>query len=192
MNINDLIEKAKQFSITEEKIKKDEEDRLRFINKFPLEMIKDMTLEQYSVNSKQYPNKYKDTFIYLLEFGKILAGIGGGNASKFYIYMDANGDYCTGSGKNKKILEGEELEREFNTLRDKIYKESLTSIIILIMLASMTDSLINIVLLGQVYANYGVMYIISNGLLIIPILNTLSGLIFYLIFKDLILKLKKE
>jgi rod shape-determining protein MreD len=80
----------------------------------------------------------------------------------------------------------------FSYLRDKIYKESLTSIIILVMLASMTDSLINIVLLGQVYANYGVMYIISNGLLIIPILNTLSGIIFYLIFKDLILKLKKE
>jgi 5-methylcytosine-specific restriction enzyme B len=122
MNINELIEKAKQFSITEEYIKKGEEDRLRFINKFPLETIKNMTIEQYSVNSKQYPNNYKDTFIYLLEFGKILAGIGGGNASKFYIYMDANGDYCTGSGKNKKILEGEELEREFNTLRDKIYK----------------------------------------------------------------------
>jgi rod shape-determining protein MreD len=80
----------------------------------------------------------------------------------------------------------------FSYLRDKIYKESLTSIVILVVLASMTDSLINIVLLGQVYANYGVMYIVSNGLLLIPILNALSSLIFYLIFKDLILKLKKE
>ncbi|HSQ34274.1 MAG TPA: rod shape-determining protein MreD [Peptostreptococcaceae bacterium] len=80
----------------------------------------------------------------------------------------------------------------FSFLRDKIYKESLTSIAILVILASMTDSLINIVLLGQIYANYGVMYIISNGLFLIPILNTLCSVIFYLIFKDLILKLKKE
>ena len=80
----------------------------------------------------------------------------------------------------------------FSYLRDKIYKESLISIVILIILASMIDSLTNIVLLGQLYANYGVMYIVYNGLLLIPILNAISSIIFYFIFKDLILKLKKE
>ena len=80
----------------------------------------------------------------------------------------------------------------FSYLRDKIYKESITSIIILVIMATITDSLINIVLLGQVYANHGVMYIITKGLLLLPLLNALSSVIFYFIFKDLIFKLKRE
>lgn len=116
MNLQELLLKAKGFSITEEKKQKDESDRLEFIKRFPLESLTSMNISEYS--------KYgsKDTFTYWLEFKGILCGIGGGNASKFYIFNDKNGDYVKGVGEKKVILKDEQLQKEFSELMQKLYR----------------------------------------------------------------------
>lgn len=99
-----------------------EEGRQSFIMKFPFEKLKKLTIDEYILQSNNYPDKYKYTFFYWLERRRTIGGIGGGNASKSYIYMDATGQYCTGFGIKKSYLEGQALEYEFKTLRDKIVK----------------------------------------------------------------------
>lgn len=53
---------------------------------------------------------------------EIGGAIGGGNASKFYIYMDNTGRYCIGCGNKKRYVEGDELKYEYNELISKIVK----------------------------------------------------------------------
>lgn len=122
MNIETILEKSKQYKFSEEEIRLTEEKRQEFIKRFPLEKIKEMKLEDYALQKDFYPEKYKDTMIYYLERKGILAGVGGGNSSKFYIYMDKDGNYCTGYSNNKRILQGETLEKEFASLKENIYK----------------------------------------------------------------------
>jgi 5-methylcytosine-specific restriction protein B len=53
-----------------------------FLNRWPIQTIKDMTLEQYIALGN------KDTFIYWLEYKTIMLGsIKGGDSSKFGIYL---------------------------------------------------------------------------------------------------------
>lgn len=120
MNIQEIVEKAKEYKFNENFAKEAEQKRMSFIKKFPLEKIKSLTLEEYALQKDNAPDKYKETMIYYLERKNILVGIGGGNSSKFYIYMDKNGEYCTGYGANKKVLKGEELEQEFTKLKNNI------------------------------------------------------------------------
>ena len=49
-------------------------------------------------------------------------GVGGGNASKHGLYKNLQGEYCTGSGKNKKVLSGQELQEYFQRLITSIVK----------------------------------------------------------------------
>ncbi|CEQ15163.1 McrB family protein [Paraclostridium sordellii] len=121
MNIEGIIEKAKEYKFDDNLTKEAEQKRLSFINKFPLEKIKDLKIEEYALQKDNSPDKYKETMIYYLERKNILAGIGGGNSSKFYIYMNKEGKYCKGRSKNKEILEGEALEQEFTKLKKNIY-----------------------------------------------------------------------
>lgn len=121
MNIQEIIAKAKEHKFDKNFVKEAEQKRMSFIKKFPLEKIKKLTLEEYALQKDSAPDKYKETMIYYLERKNILAGIGGGNSSKFHIYMDKDGKYCTGCGTKKKILEGEELELEFDKLKNDIY-----------------------------------------------------------------------
>lgn len=88
--------------------------RKEFIDRFPLKNLADMTLEEYaSIHSK-------DTFIYWLERKNILAGIGGGNSSKFGIYCAKDGKYYRGYGPKKALLEGASLQEEFQKLKHHI------------------------------------------------------------------------
>ena len=121
MNLQELIKLGKEYKILDDEIKDAEKKRLSFIEKFPLKRIKELTLEEYALQKDNYPNKYQETMIYYLERKNILAGIGGGNSSKFYIYMDKEGNYCSGYSGKKKILEGEELQTEFTKLKEDIY-----------------------------------------------------------------------
>lgn len=83
-----------------------------FLQKFPVEKLKDLTLEEYADTFS------RDCFIYWLE--RKLGGIGGGNASKFGIYRNSEGGYSKGSGSSKIDLERKELESEVKEIMSKI------------------------------------------------------------------------
>ncbi|WP_077569649.1 McrB family protein [Paenibacillus ihbetae] len=115
-----LIEKAEEYDPSIAKVKELIKGREEFITRFPIEQLSAIPITEYaSIHSK-------DTFIYWLERKNILAGIGGGNSSKFGIYCAKDGKYYRGYGNNKILLEGEELQTRFNTLKtyilDAIYK----------------------------------------------------------------------
>ena len=99
------------------------ENKSKFVERFPLDMILDMPIEEYIVLKANYPETYNDTFTYWLERKEEIGGaIGGGNSSKFYIYMDASGKYCIGYGNKKRYIEGDELKYEYHELISKILK----------------------------------------------------------------------
>jgi 5-methylcytosine-specific restriction enzyme B len=117
MSTEKLSEKAKKYSLSDEIIQKRENDRLSFIEKFPLEKIKDLSIDQFVQGTDE------NSFCYWLEFKKIGFGIGGGNASKFGIYKTKNKEkevYATGYGKNKTFLNDNDAEQYFSELLSKI------------------------------------------------------------------------
>ncbi|WP_194974581.1 McrB family protein [Aquiflexum lacus] len=117
MSTEKLSEKAKKYSLSDEIIQKRENDRLSFIEKFPLEKIKDLSIDQFVQGTNE------NSFCYWLEFKKIGFGIGGGNASKFGIYKTKNKEkevYATGYGKNKTYLNENDAEQYFSELLSKI------------------------------------------------------------------------
>lgn len=112
----DYISKDKFFEILKD-------NKSKFIERFPLDKLVDMPIEEYIVLKANYPDTYNDVFTYWLERKKEIGGaIGGGNASKFYIYMDNTGRYCIGYGNKKRYVEGDELKYEYNELISKIVK----------------------------------------------------------------------
>ena len=114
MSLNKLNEKSKEFNLPQENIEKRENGRLSFISKFPLDKIKDLSIDQYVQGTDE------NSFCYWLEFKKILFGIGGGNASKFGVYKAKDGNYYTSYGKNKKQLTGQELKTFFLKIKSGI------------------------------------------------------------------------
>src|SRR5690625_1546314 len=114
MNLDTIIEKAKQYELDDEMTKQGEADRQSFVERFPRESLIDLTIEEYA------DTQSKDAFNYWLENKKLLSGIGGGNASKFGIYRAATGDYCVGFGKKRKVLKGEQLEQELTHIKSVI------------------------------------------------------------------------
>ncbi|MFU1795398.1 McrB family protein [Paenibacillus azoreducens] len=111
---NELVTYAMEYPPSMEKVQSLEEARDQFVTRFPLDSLGNMKVEEYaSINSK-------DTFIYWLERKGILAGIGGGNSSKFGIYHARDGHYYKGYGNNKELLEGDLLQEEFSKLKDFI------------------------------------------------------------------------
>ena len=116
MSLKKLIDKAKEFSLSQDYIDSKEQGRVSFISKFPFESLSDLTVEQYAQGTS------KDSFCYWLEFRDILFGIGGGSAAKFGIYKGQDGKYYSGSGKNKRELSSEELSEEFSIIKDSVVK----------------------------------------------------------------------
>jgi 5-methylcytosine-specific restriction protein B len=119
MNIETLKEKGTTYNISQEYLDSKEKGRLEFINKFPIDKISELTLDQYVLGTD------KESFCYWLEFKKIedkaiVFGIGGGNASKFGLYKSKDGLYQTGYGENKKALSGKDLEDYFNSIKNAI------------------------------------------------------------------------
>jgi hypothetical protein len=114
--INNLINKSKSFALSQEDIDRSEAGRLSFISKFPLNQIRNLTIDEYVLGTDE------NSFCFWLEFKKILFGIGGGNASKFGLYKSKEGKYFTNSGKNKKELTGKELSDHFQLVKDGIIK----------------------------------------------------------------------
>jgi hypothetical protein len=116
MSLKKLSEKSKEFNLPQENIDKRETGRLSFISKFPLNTIKDLSIDQYVQGTDE------NSFCYWLEFKKILFGIGGGNASKFGVYKAKDGNYYSSYGKNKKQLTGQELDDFFSNIKSGILK----------------------------------------------------------------------
>jgi len=116
MSLKTLLEKAKEFKISDDKLQADEEKRVKFISRFPLSSLKNLSLEQYAEGIR------RDSFCYWLEFKDIPFGIGGGNASKFGVYKAKDGQYYSGFDTNKILLEGKELEDKFLLIKASIIR----------------------------------------------------------------------
>ena len=84
MSLITLEEKATTFEVAPEILNEREAGRLSFVEKFPLEKLKELTIDQFVQGTTE------NSFCYWLEFKKIGFGIGGGNASKFGIYKTKN------------------------------------------------------------------------------------------------------
>lgn len=118
-----FIEASKDYISKDKFFETLEDNKSKFTERFPLDKLLDMPIEEYIVLKANYPDTYNDVFTYWLERKKEIGGaIGGGNASKFYIYMDNTGRYCIGYGNKKRYVEGDELKYEYNELISKIVK----------------------------------------------------------------------
>ncbi|MEH7372954.1 AAA family ATPase [Priestia megaterium] len=114
MKLQALLQKASQYKLNHQLITEKELGRQVFINRFPLHSLNDLTIEEYA------NTRTKDCFNYWLERKNILGGVGGGNSSKFGIYLAKTGEYCRGYGKKKVVLKGEQLQEEFKALKEGI------------------------------------------------------------------------
>lgn len=79
-----------------------------------------------------------------------------------------------------------------SNLNDKIYKNSYTTILVLVFISSLIDSVINIIISAMIYQPYGILYTILKGIFIAPVVNSIGSLVLYYIFNRSILKLKKD
>lgn len=119
MSIDKLKKLADKYSLSDEIVEQRENDRLSFIDKFPLAKLKDLSIDQFVQGTDD------NSFCYWLEFKKIGFGIGGGNASKFGIYKTKNKEeivYATGYGKNKIYLDDQAAKDYFSDLLRNILK----------------------------------------------------------------------
>ena len=116
MSLDKLLEKAKEYNLSQEIIDSRESGRIEFVSKFPIDQIGKLQIDEYVAGTD------KNSFSYWLEFKKILFGIGGGNASKFGLYKGADGNYYGGTGQNKILLKGKELEKQFEIIKTGIIK----------------------------------------------------------------------
>lgn len=119
MSLEKIIEKAEKYSLPDEIIEEREKGRLSFVEKFPLNGLKNLSIDQFVQGTDE------NSFCYWLEFKKIGFGIGGGNASKFAIYKTKNKEeivYATGYGKSKTYLDDKSAKDYFSDLLNKILK----------------------------------------------------------------------
>lgn len=117
MSLERLIRKSREYSVSEDYIQQRVKDRQSFVERFPLEELGNLSIDDFVQGTDN------QSFCYWLEFKKIGFGIGGGNASKYGIYktlIDGEPNYVTGSKKSKKILNNEEAEAFFTDLLQKI------------------------------------------------------------------------
>lgn len=91
------------------------EKRNEFIEEYPLEKLKELTLDEYVLGTENF----KDSFSYKLEFGKYkyaAAGIGGNTSAKFGIYKSKEGYNINGD----KAVESP--EEYWMQLRESLYQ----------------------------------------------------------------------
>lgn len=113
MNLSELLHKVEEFQPDQALLQQRKSGQQAFIERFPFESLMKMSVEEYA------NTKTKDSFIYWLE-RKNVGPVGGGNASKFGIYISQTGEYCRGAGKKREVLTGEALQTEYEKLRDGI------------------------------------------------------------------------
>lgn len=116
MKLEELIVLANKYEFDENIHTNSEQNRISFVKRWPIEKLKSLTVEEYADTST------KDCFIYWLERKKIMAGIGGGSAAKFGIYLNQEGNYSEGMGTSKIDLEGKELNDRLSRILVAIVK----------------------------------------------------------------------
>ena len=98
---------------TRQSRKNDIEDRNAFLAEYPLSRIKNLSIDEYCLGTE----KYKDSLSYLVEFGKIGFGIGGGSARKHGVYF---------SKKDNAYMHGADtitdVDEFWPRFRDELYK----------------------------------------------------------------------
>lgn len=95
-----------------------EKGRKSFVERFPKESLANIGLEDYVLGGEN-----QDTFSKWLEFKDVLFGIGGGNSSKFGIYIKKDDQsYRTGFSTHAQILEGKQLHVYFENLKKNLVK----------------------------------------------------------------------
>lgn len=77
-------------------------------------------------------------------------------------------------------------------LRNEIYKESNITVFALVFITSLFNSVVNMVTVMAVYNTYGILRLLTRGILIIPLINSILSILLYNIFKESILKLKED
>ena len=105
--IDRSIQKARQICLI------DIENRDNFVIKYPLSKIKELTIEEYCLGTE----KAKESLSYLMEFGDIGFGIGGGSARKHGVYFNKR-DKCYMHGADP-IADVDEFWPRF---RDQFYR----------------------------------------------------------------------
>lgn len=77
-------------------------------------------------------------------------------------------------------------------LRNEIYKESNITVFALVFITSLFNSVVNMITVMAVYNTYGILKLLTRGILIIPLINSILSILLYNIFKESILKLKED
>ena len=77
-------------------------------------------------------------------------------------------------------------------LSKKIYKESKVTIFTLILITSIVSSVVNILASMVIYSSFTTIRLMLKGIVVLPLLNSLIGLILYKVFDKSILKLKVD
>ncbi|WP_024620518.1 rod shape-determining protein MreD [Metaclostridioides mangenotii] len=77
-------------------------------------------------------------------------------------------------------------------MREKLYKDSYSTIFILVVLATMLDSVVNIAMSSIIYHSFGILTLAIKGLFIAPLANGFVSLILYRLSRKFVLKLKED
>ncbi|MFD2247199.1 McrB family protein [Pontibacter ruber] len=115
MSLTTLIDKSPTYNLSADWIKVNEDNRQAFVQRFPLDKLNNLSLEEYALGTN------RNSLCYWLEYKDTLFGIGGGNSSKFGIYKaHEDGQYYKGKGKNKVALSDQAAEDFFRSIRDSV------------------------------------------------------------------------
>ena len=77
-------------------------------------------------------------------------------------------------------------------LKNEIYKESNITVFALVFITSLFSSVVNMFTTMIVYNTYGILTLVTKGILTIPLINSTLSVLLYNLFKTSILKLKED
>ncbi len=77
----------------------------------------------------------------------------------------------------------------YGILQDKIFKENVTTILILTFFSSVLDSSVNCLLLKSSFASEKILFSLIKGFVFIPVLNTVFALLIYKVLIDFVKKI---
>ena len=83
-------------------------------------------------------------------------------------------------------------DKGFNDNQKKYIKEDIKNDMSITFIASLFDSMVNIVAVIPVYNTYGILNLVTKGILTIPLINSTLSVLLYNLFKTSILKLKED
>ena len=115
MDLSWFLKKAKKFKCSSQELANCEEERRDFVERWPLEKIKILTKEEYDSTIQ----RDRDDFCYLLEFKKILGGIGMGGMGKFGLYHNKRSGKYTKDGES---ITNAEADQEMEKIRKELFQ----------------------------------------------------------------------